>query len=297
MITTLSRPDGPKDNAGRLSRRAILPALALTTYAVAAHDADAAPIVTPSDGLVTGMVSYPTHGFTLPAFHARPAGRGRFPVVIVVSEVFGLHAYVADMCRRLAREGYYAIAPSFFARAGDPSTLSDWDAIRAIVNTATNAQVMGDIEATLAFLASQRSVHATRIGITGFCWGGAVTWMASAAFPSIKAGVAWYGRLRTRPDQAGEQRDWPLDVAGRLNSPVLGLYASTDGGIPQADVDAMNAALEARRAAGSTNPSTIMVFPDTQHGFHADYRTQYVPRAAQEGWARMLSWFGRHGVG
>jgi carboxymethylenebutenolidase len=156
---------------------------------------------------------------------------------------------------------------------------------------------MGDIEATLAFLARQRSADSTRVGITGFCWGGAVTWMASARFPAIKAGVAWYGRLRTRPDQAGEPREWPLDVAARLNGPVLGLYASTDSGIPQADVDAMNAALDARRAAGSTDPSTIMVFADTQHGFHADYRTQYAPRAAQEGWARMLSWFGRHGVG
>ena len=288
MITTLSQPDGPLTGLDRMSRRAVLPALALTTYAVAAHDATAAPITTPDDGLVTGMVSYPSQGFSLPAFHARPAGRGPFPVVIVASEIFGLHAYIADVCRRLAREGYYAIAPSFFARAGDPSALTDW---------AANAQVMGDIEATMAFLARQRSADSARVGITGFCWGGDVTWMASARFASIKAGVAWYGRLRTRPEQAAEAREWPLDVADRLNGPVLGLYASTDTGIPQADVDAMNAALEARRAAGSTNPSTIIVFPDTQHGFHADYRAQYAPRAAQEGWARMLSWFGRHGVG
>jgi carboxymethylenebutenolidase len=289
MTDTLTRPEGPPTS---LSRRALLPAAVLTSYAVAAHDADAAAITTPADGLVTGMVSYPSQGFDLPAFMARPQGRGQagghFPVVIVVSEVFGLHAYIADVCRRLARAGYLAIAPAFFARAGDPSGLSDWNAIRAIVNTATNAQVMGDIEATLAFLDTQRHADMGRIGLTGFCWGGAVTWMASARFPQIKAGVAWYGRLRTRPDQAGEVRDWPLDVAGRLNGPVLGLYASDDSGIPQADVDAMNAVLKA--------PSRIVVFPGTQHGFHADYRAQYNVRAAHEGWTQMLSWFGRHGL-
>jgi carboxymethylenebutenolidase len=292
MITTLSRADGPKNDLAALSRRAVLPTLALTTYAAAALDAEAAPIITSDEGLTTGMVSYPSSGFELPAFVARPAGRGRFPVVIVVTEVFGLHAYIADMCRRLAREGYLAIAPSFFARAGDPSTLTEWDAIRAIVNTATNAQVMGDLEATLAYLGRHRSTDPRRMAITGFCWGGAVTWMASARFPALKAGVAWYGRLRTRPDQAGEAREWPLDVAAKLNGPVLGLYASTDSGIPQADVDAMNAAL----AAAPGNQSQIIVFPDTQHGFHADYRAQYNPTAAQTGWARMLSWFGRHGV-
>lgn len=292
MITNLTRPDGPSSDASRLSRRGLLPALALTTYAVSALDAEAAPITTSSEGLTTGMVAYPSGDFSLPAFVARPARRGRFPVVIVVSEVFGLHAYIADVCRRLAREGCVAIAPSFFARAGDPSTLSEWNQIRAIVNTATNAQVMGDIAATIAWLKTQHFAISDRIGITGFCWGGAVTWMASSAFPEIRAGVAWYGRLRTRPDQAGEQRQWPLDVAASLNGPVLGLYASDDSGIPQADVDAMNAAL----AAAPGNASRIIVYPGTQHGFHADYRAQYNPAAAHAGWTQLLSWFGRNGV-
>lgn len=295
----LTRPEGP-EAAARPSRRGLGRTLAgaaggaalASTYAAAIRPVHAAAIRTPDDGLATGMVRIESGGFGLPAFLARPAGdRRRRPAVIVVSEVFGLHAYIHDVCRRLARAGYVALAPDFFARAGDPSRLTEWSAIRAIVDTANHAQVMGDIAASLAWLERQPFADRRGRGITGFCWGGAVVWMAAAQFPQFKAGVAWYGRLHAR-DGSTEARPWPLDVAGRLKAPVLGLYAENDSGIPLPTVERMRAGLA---AAGDTR-SEIRVYPGAQHGFHADYRPQYDPDAAQDGWVRLLSWFARHGL-
>jgi carboxymethylenebutenolidase len=260
-------------------------------YAAAVSPVHAEAISTPADGLITGMVSYPSQGFDLPAFVARPSGRGRKPVVIVVSEIFGLHEYVRDMCRRLARLGYVAIAPAFFVRVADPAPLTDFNAIMPIVGAASNAQVMGDITATIAWLDAQRFVAKRRIAITGFCWGGTVVWMASALTDRIKAGVAWYGRLGARPG-ATEARKYPTEIAGDLKSPVLGLYAENDSGIPLPTVEAMRAALA---AAGNTR-SQIKVYPGTQHGFHADYRPAYNEAAAKDGWAAMLAWFSANGV-
>jgi carboxymethylenebutenolidase len=257
-------------------------------YAAAVTPVHGEAISTPSDGLITGMVSYPSQGFDLPAFVARPNGRGR---KIVVSEIFGLHEYVRDMCRRLARLGYVAIAPAFFVRVADPAPLTDFNAIMPIVGAANNAQVMGDITATIAWLDAQRFVAKRRIAITGFCWGGTVVWMASALTDRIKAGVAWYGRLAARPGST-EDRKYPPDVAGTLKSPVLGLYAENDSGIPLPTVEAMRAALA---AAGNTR-SQIKVYPGTQHGFHADYRPAYNDAAAKDGWAAMLTWFAANGV-
>lgn len=286
----LATPDGPLP--GHATTRRSLGLGLFTGFALGAGPAMATAITTSAKGLETRAVTIPSGGFQLPAFIAMPdaatRGRARLPVVIVVSEVFGLHAYIQDVCRRLAHQGYLAVAPGFFARAGDPAPLTDWSAIRAIVNTATNEQVMGDIAATLAWIGQQRFADARRVGITGFCWGGAVTWMAAARFDTLRAGVAWYGRLRTRPDQAGEQRPWPIDVAPQLKAPVLGLYADRDDGIPLADVEAMRAVLPAG--------SEIKVYPDTRHGFHADYRPMYAPAAAHDGWVRMLSWFQRAGL-
>ena len=260
-------------------------------YAAAATPIHAEAITTPAEGLITGMVSYASSGFDLPAFVARPSGRGRKPVVIVVSEVFGLHEYVRDMCRRLALQGYVAIAPAFFVRVGDPAPLTEFPPIMAIVGAAGNAQVMGDITATIAWLDGQRFVAKKRIAITGFCWGGTIVWMASALTDRIKAGVAWYGRLAARPGST-EDRKYPPDLAGSLKSPVLGLYAENDSGIPLASVDAMRAAIA---AAGNT-ASQIIVYPGAQHGFHADYRPSYKEDAAKDGWARMLAWFRANGV-
>lgn len=286
----LTRPDGP-DPTVSLSRRGLTGALGFAGFAAAIRPVHAAAITTPSDGLVTEMVTVPSQGFDLPAFVARPQARGRKPVIIVVSEIFGLHEYIRDVCRRLARLGYVAIAPSFFARVDDPAPLTDFAKIMPIVNAANNAQVMGDITATIAWLDQQKFVKKSAIGITGFCWGGAVVWMASALTPRIKAGVAWYGRLTPR-DGSTDQRKWPMDVAGELKSPVLGLYAENDGGIPLASVEAMKVALE--KAGNRT--SRIIVYPNTQHGFHADYRPQYQESAAKQGWNELIAWFAANGV-
>jgi carboxymethylenebutenolidase len=290
MPMNLTQPEGPETQIAP-SRRGLGAIAMFAGYAAAVTPVHAAAITTPGDGLITGMVSYPSNGFDLPAFVARPSGRGRKPVVIVVSEVFGLHEYVRDMCRRLARLGYVAIAPAFFVRVGDPAALTDFAAIMPIVGAANNAQVMGDVTATIAWLDTQRFVAKKRIAITGFCWGGTVVWMASALTDRIKAGAAWYGRMVARPNTT-EVRKYPADIAGELKSPVLGLYGENDSGIPLPTVEAMRAALT---AAGNTT-STIIVYPGAQHGFHADYRPSYDEAAAKDGWARMLALFRANGV-
>jgi carboxymethylenebutenolidase len=302
----LLRPEGHTSEELKLSRRG-LAGLMFAGYALGAGPASAqAPITTDAQGLFTSTVSIPSDGFQLPAYLAMPANARRRPVVLVVPEVFGLHEYIRDVCRRLAKLGYVAIAPDLFARAGDPAPLSDFAEIRKIVTTATNAQVLGDLEATLRWLDSNPSLgrrgglfglprfaDTSRVGITGFCWGGAVVWMAMAASSRFKAGVAWYGRL-SRPARTEflgeEERPWPLDVADDLHGPVLGLYAGQDRGIPLADVERMRAAL---RAAGDTR-SEIVVYPNVGHAFHADYRSSYDRAAAEDGWRRLTDWFRRN---
>jgi carboxymethylenebutenolidase len=286
----LTTPEGPSGQIAP-SRRGLGLLTMVAGYAAAITPVRAAAITTPDTGLITGMVAYPSQGFSLPAYVARPAGRGRRPVIIVVNEIFGLHEYIRDVCRRLAQAGYVAIAPGFFLRDGDPAVLTDFAQIMPIVNKATNAQVMGDITATIAWIDKQRFADKSKIGITGFCWGGAVVWMASALTNRIKAGVAWYGRLHAR-DGSTDVRQWPLDVASQLQSPVLGLYAENDSGIPLSTVEDMRARLA---AAGKTQ-SSIIVYPGAQHGFHADYRPQYNANAAIDGWAKMLAFFKTHKV-
>ncbi|MBW3616750.1 MAG: dienelactone hydrolase family protein [Proteobacteria bacterium] len=290
----LLRPEGSEPADLNLSRRG-LAGLFFGGFALAALSAEAAPIVTDTVGLAAGEVIIPTRNSQMPAYYARPDRRGREPVVIVVSEVFGVHEYIRDVCRRLAKSGYFAVAPAFFHRAGDPAPLTDFAEIRKLVGTATNEQVMGDIAATLSWVKAQPNADGRRIGITGFCWGGAVTWMAAARFRDFRAGVAWYGRL-TAPAPAdflgGEQRPWPIDVVGQLNAPVLGLYAEKDQGIPLESVERMRTAL---RAAGKRG-SDIVVYPGAQHGFHADYRAAHNAVAAEDGWRRLLDHFRRNGL-
>ncbi|WP_396594873.1 dienelactone hydrolase family protein [Brevundimonas sp. R86498] len=294
-MTVLIRPEGPVADDFRPSRRSLAglgAGVVFTGYAVAALAQDAMPITTDSVGLETGTVSYPSaDGFDLPAYVARPEGEGPFPVVIVVSEIFGLHAYIQDVARRLAKAGYAAVAPAFFVRVEDPAPLADMQRIQAIVAAAGYEQVMGDIAATLEWASGQLWANTDKVGITGFCWGGKVVWQAAARFAAIDAGVAWYGRLAPPANATPEQRTagapFPVDLAGDLKGVVIGNYGSADGGIPNDTVAAMQAALE---AAGATE-SGIKLYPDAPHGFHADYRASYRAAEAADGWARLLALF------
>lgn len=278
------------------TRRMTAASLFFAGYAPAALSACASPVTTPSDELITGDVSFTgANGYALPAYVARPAGNGRHSAVIVVNEIFGIHDYIKDVCRRFAREGYVAIAPDYFDRAGDPAPMTDFNQIREIVATATYEQVMGDTSGAIDWLRAQRFTNGD-IGITGFCWGGTVVWMAAAHLTHIKAGVAWYGRV-VRPVAGSwgseEERPWPLDSAADISAPVLGLYAEQDNGIPLEGVERFRAALNAN---GNPSRSEIIVYPGVQHGFHADYRQSYNAEAAANGWTRALAWFRANGV-
>ncbi|GAA0381938.1 dienelactone hydrolase family protein [Brevundimonas terrae] len=294
----ITQPEGLGPDQLKPSRRSLgllaATGVAFAAYAPAALGQEAQPIHTPSDGLVTTEVSYPSEdGFVLPAYVARPQGDGPYPVVIVVSEIFGIHEYIRDTCRRLAHAGYVAIAPAFFVRAGDPAPLADMQAVMAIVAQAQYEQVMGDIQASLDWLATQPYADSSKVGITGFCWGGKVVWQAVARFAPIKAGVAWYGRLSPAASATGEQKiagqPWPIDLVGELKAPVIGLYGDQDSGIPTDTVAAMNAALG---EAGQTH-SHITLFEGAPHGFHADYRPMYRKAAAEAGQQMMFEHFKR----
>ena len=290
-MPTLTRPDGaahPEDL--HLSRRAV-GGLFFAGYAAAAWSAAAQPIHTDEAGLIVETVTLPAAGFALPAYVARPRARGRFPAVLVASEVFGLHEYIRDTCRRLAKLGYVAIAPAFFVRVADPAPLTDLAAVIKIVGQASDPQVMGDVGATLKFLTSAPFVDAAKIAVTGFCWGGGVTWLACEEFTDFKAAVAWYGRMVPPAGGGDPNRLWPVTLAAQLHAPVLGLYGAKDG--LAASVPAMREALAAAHKTGSE----ILVYPDAGHGFHADYRDSYNAADARDGWLRMLAFFAKNGAG
>jgi carboxymethylenebutenolidase len=286
-MATLTRPEGTIAEDLHISRRGVA-ALIAAGYAAIAVGADAAPVTTGSDGLIIDSVTMPGG---LPGYVARPAGKGRHPVVIVINEVFGLHEYIRDTCRRLAKAGYVAIAPEFFYR-NDPgrslATSQDFAFIMKIVAEAKNDQVMGDVGTTIQWLQAQPFVDPKRLAITGFCWGGSVVWMAAAQFPQLKAGAAWYGRLAA-PKTRTEVRKYPIEVAGDLKAPVVGLYGALDKGIPVSDVEAMQARLKGSK-------SSIVLYADADHGFHADYRPSYNEKDAKDGWAKMFAHFKANGV-
>lgn len=269
-----------------LTRRGAAKALA-AGYAVLATAADADPITTPGTGLIIEDV---TMAGGLPGYVARPAAKGPHPAVIVVSEIFGVHEWIKDVCRRFAQAGYVAVAPNFFFRA-DPEntlpTLTEMTDVRKIVATAGLDQQMGDVKTSVAWLGEQSFAAKGRTGITGFCWGGAVVWMAAALVPGIKAGGAWYGRLSGGDDTS---RPYPMTSVEQLKAPVLGLYGGQDRGIPVSDVEAMNAALTAAK-----NPvakaSHVVLYPDANHGFLADYRPSYSEADGKDAWARLLAHF------
>jgi carboxymethylenebutenolidase len=247
---------------------------------------------TDSAGLTVGDVTIPVGDFKLPAYRAMPAGRSNLPVVLVVSEIFGVHEHIADVARRFARAGCLAIAPEPFERQGDAGSYGEVaKLIDEVVSKAPDAQVMTDLDACVAW-ARAHGGDANRLGITGFCWGGRITWLYAAHNPGVKAGVAWYGRLVGQPNAL--QPLHPIDVAGRLHAPVLGLYGGQDSGIPLDTVDRMKAALA--RGGAASKKSEFVVYPDAPHAFHADYRPSYVKAAAEDGWSRCLAWFKSNGV-
>lgn len=270
-------------------RRQILSALLAGGFALAVCPVTAATIATPATGLLTGSTEIDTSdGALLPIYFARPGRGDRHPVILVVQEIFGVHEHIQDLCRRLAHAGYLAIAPELFVRQGDPRQIADIpELIRSIVSKVSDAQVMADLDAALRW-AGEHGGDTARAGVTGFCWGGRISWLYAAHNPAIRAAVAWYGRLGG--EQTALTPSYPLDVAPALSVPVLGLYAGRDKGISLESVEKMRAAL------GPQSRSEIVVYPDAEHGFNADYRPSYNAAAAQAGWQRMLAWFSRHGA-
>ena len=241
-------------------------------------------ITTDTQGLTTGEVKIPTKDGTgaIPAYRAQPAGKTGLPTVLVVQEIFGVHEHIKDVTRRLAKQGYLAIAPELYARHGDVSTMSVPDILANVVSKVSDAQVMADLDAAAAWAA--KNGGGGKLGITGFCWGGRIVWMYAAHNPSLAAGVAWYGNVASGryPGDKGA-----IEVVGRIKAPVLGLYGGADGGIPNDTLEKMRAAL---KAAGNDR-SEIIIYPDTPHAFHADYRPSYRKEQAEDGWKRLTAWF------
>ncbi len=246
--------------------------------------------------LKTADVRISSGGFEVPGYAAHPVKSGRFPVVLVIQEIFGVHEYIRDVCRRLAREGYYAIAPELYARQGNPHGISDMQKlIQTIVKKVPDEQVMRDLDAAVAFADASGAGDIERLGVCGFCWGGRIVWLYSAHQPKLKAGAAWYGKLIAGPYSRPEmQPRQPVDVAAQLHGAILGLYGGKDESIPPDTVERMR---EALRAAHREQTAQIVVYPEAGHAFHADYRPNYHAASAQDGWGKMLDWFREHGVG
>ena len=249
-------------------------------------------VQTSTEGLTAGPVTIDVAGFPMPAYRAAPAGKTGAPVVLVVSEIFGVHEHIADVARRFARQGYCAIAPELFVRQGDAKAQVDIPTLQAnVISKVPDAQVMGDLDACVAWAKTQ-GADVTRLGITGFCWGGRITWLYAAHNPGLKAAVAWYGRLVGQASTLSPRH--PVDLAGELKAPVLGLYGEKDGGIPLDSVETMRGALT--KGSAVAQRSEIVVYPGAGHAFHADYRPSYQKAAADDGWQRCLAWFKSNGV-
>lgn len=281
------------DGASLPTRRSALKAALGVGYVAAAGPLMAQTAVkTSAEGLVSGEVTIDVNGFRMPAYRSAPAGKTGLPVVLVVSEIFGVHEYIADVTRRLARQGYLAIAPELFVRQGDPSDFGEVARIQSeIIAKVPDAQVMGDLDACVAW-AGAHGGDLNRMAITGFCWGGRIVWLYAAHQPRLKAAVAWYGRLTGAANAMTPQH--PLDLAAQYKAPVLGLYGGADTGIPLEGVERMKAALAQGSAAARA--SEFVVYPDTPHAFHADYRPSYRQGPAEDGWQRLLAWLRRYGV-
>lgn len=272
---------------GVTRRQALAGSVVVAGYALAAQPLSATAIATPDQGLDAGMVRFATGGIEMGAYRAKPKGRRNLPVIIVVQEIFGLHEWIRDIVRRLAQAGYYAIAPDLYQRQGDATKVADFKTLYSeIVSKVPDAQVMADIDALVRFVPGDGG-NAARLGITGFCWGGRITWLYAAHNPKLRAGVAWYGRVKGAGTEL--QPHNPIEQVADMKAPVLGLYGARDKGIPVADVEAMNAALKAAK-----KPSAIHLYSEADHGFLADYRPSYNEAAARSAWSRALAHFKKH---
>jgi carboxymethylenebutenolidase len=258
-------------------------------FALAVQPVSAEMITTDTKGLEAGEVKISVKDGDMPGYRAMPASGGPFPTVLVVQEIFGVHEHIKDICRRLAKLGYFAVAPELYARQGDVSKLSDMQEIFKIVKTVPDDQVMSDLDASVEWAKKSGKADTSRLAVTGFCWGGRIVWLYSAHNKNMKAGAAWYGRLITDKDDLHPRN--PIDVVISLNAPVLGLYGAADTGIPVSTVETMRAALKEAK-----KPSEIVVYPDTPHAFYADYRPSYRKEQADDAWKKMLDWFKKNGL-
>ncbi len=264
-------------------------------FVAASEPVMAAAIETDFQGLKAGEQMIPVGSFQMPAYVSRPEkAKGSLPIVIVTSEIFGVHEYIADVTRRFAKLGYLAIAPEFFTRAGDPNTYGTIAEIQQnIVAKTPDAQVLNDLQAALVW-AGKNGGDLKKVGVTGFCWGGRITWL-SATLPQVRAGVAWYGRLIGEKTEGSPKH--PVDIAADLKAPVLGLYGAADTGISLESIEQMRAALA---KAAPKNPAAkacqFEVYPDAPHAFHADYRATYREGPAKDGWEKCVAWFKKNGV-
>jgi carboxymethylenebutenolidase len=278
------------------SRREVIKHTLSSGFALAVAPIANTVMATDAQGLEAGEVKIPVAGGELPAYRAAPKQpKGKAPVLLVVHEIFGVHEHIKDVCRRLAKLGYFAIAPDLFARLGDASQIADIKEVQSkIVSKVADVQVASDLDATVAWADKEPQADTARLAITGFCWGGRVTWLYAAHQPRLKAGVAWYGKLTGEKDALKPK--FPLDVAGELRAPVLGLYGGKDQGIPLESVEQMKQAL---KASGSSvaKRCEFHVYPEAGHAFAADYRPSYRKTEAEDGFRRLHSWLKQHGAG
>lgn len=283
---------GQSTGAGATRRTALKAALGVGYAATAMPIMAQTAIKTSAEGLTAGEISYEVNGFKVPAYRAAPAGKTNLPVVLVIQEIFGVHEYIADTCRRFAKAGYLAIAPELYARQGDPAAYAEMaKLISEVVSKVPDAQVMADLDGAVQWAAANGG-NTAKLGVTGFCWGGRQTWLYTAHNKAVKAGVAWYGRIVGASNALTPKN--PIDIATSLNGPVLGLYGGADSGIPVDTLARMqNALADGNKAAKA---SQFVVYPDTPHAFHADYRSSYRKEPAEDGWKRALAWFKQNGV-
>lgn len=282
---------GQSTENGATRRTALKAALGVGYAATAIPVMAQTAIKTSSEGLKTGETAFEVNGFNVPAYFAAPAGKTQLPVVLVVQEIFGVHEYIADICRRFAKAGYLAIAPELYARQDDPSQYAEMAKLMVeVVAKVPDAQVMADLDGAVKWAGSHGGDLA-KVAITGFCWGGRIAWLYAAHGP-VKAAVAWYGRLVGTPNELMPKN--PIDVAAIMRAPVLGLYGGNDGGIPLDTLDQMKAALATGTKASKA--AQFVVYPDTPHAFHADYRPSFRQGPAEDGWKRCLEWFKANGV-